>query len=50
MTLSEYMQLEERAEAAGIGDWHAEARDWAQIAMLTIDAVEDMARDRNGKL
>ena len=30
--------------------WHAEARDWAQIAMLAIDAVEDMARDRNGKL
>lgn len=30
--------------------WHAEARDWAQIAMLAIDAVEDLARDRNGKL
>lgn len=30
--------------------WHAEASDWAQIAMLAIDAVEDMARDRNGKL
>lgn len=29
--------------------WHAEARDWAQIAMLAIDAVEDIARDRNGK-
>lgn len=30
--------------------WHAEARDWTQIAMLAIDAVEDMARDSNGKL
>jgi len=30
--------------------WHAEARDWAQIAMLAIDAVEDLARDRDGKL
>ena len=30
--------------------WHAEARDWAQIAMLAIDAVEDIARDRSGKL
>ena len=30
--------------------WHAEARDWMQIAMLAIDVVEDMARDRNGKL
>lgn len=30
--------------------WHAEAMDWAQIAMLAIDAVEDMERDRNGKL
>lgn len=30
--------------------WHAEARNWAQIAMLAIDAVEDLARDRNGKL
>lgn len=29
--------------------WHAEARDWMQIAMLTIDAVEDLARDRDGK-
>lgn len=29
--------------------WHAEARDWTQIAMLAIDAVEDLARDRNGK-
>ena len=30
--------------------WHAEARGWAQIAMLAIDAVEGLARDRNGKL
>lgn len=30
--------------------WHAEARDWTQIAMLAIYAVEDMARDRSGKL
>lgn len=30
--------------------WHAEARDWAQIAMLAIDAMEDLARDRDGKL
>lgn len=29
--------------------WHAEARDWEQIAMLAIDAVEDLARDRSGK-
>lgn len=29
--------------------WHAEARDWAQIAMLAIDAVEDLERDRSGK-
>lgn len=32
--------------------WHAEARGlmhWLQIAMLTIDAVEDLARDRDGK-
>lgn len=30
--------------------WHAEARDWAQIAMLAIEAAEDLARDRDGKL
>lgn len=29
--------------------WHAEARDWAQIAMLAIDAVEDLERDRSDK-
>lgn len=30
--------------------WHAEAMDWAQIAMLAIDVVKGLARDRNGKL
>lgn len=32
--------------------WHSKARalmHWLQIAMLTIDAVEDLARDRDGK-
>lgn len=30
--------------------WHAEARDWMQTAMLSIDSVDEMARERNGKL
>ena len=29
--------------------WHAEAGDCEQIAMLAIDAVEDLERDRSGK-
>lgn len=32
--------------------WHSKARalmHWLQIAMLTIDAAEDLARDRDGK-